>query len=132
VADQAQADTLTLAQREGRACLRCESTDAPLHPGETITTRVDVGVVRDTVTALCTACVVADQVCARDRFKVEQQPARGRQPGLWAIRDTATGDLVQTPDEHGRLETEVYALRDSANDWIRRNRYLSEVGRGRP
>lgn len=52
---------LTPDQLAGEACLRCESTDAPLHPGETITTRVDVGVVRDTVTVLCTACLVAEQ-----------------------------------------------------------------------
>ncbi|GAA0694510.1 hypothetical protein GCM10010193_56440 [Kitasatospora atroaurantiaca] len=58
---QAQADTLTDDQREGRACLHCESTEAPLHPGETITTRVSVGVVRDTVTALCTPCLVTDR-----------------------------------------------------------------------
>lgn len=50
---------LTEEQIQGRACRRCTSTVPPLHPDETITTRVSVGVVRDTTSVLCTPCLVA-------------------------------------------------------------------------
>lgn len=68
---------------------------------------------------------------ARQRYVVEQQPAQGRQPGLWAIRDTETDELVQTPTVDGGQETELYAIRDTAESWISRNRYMEAYGRGR-
>lgn len=49
---------LTEAQIHGRACRRCGSEDPPLHPDEPLTTRVATGVVRHTVTAVCTPCLV--------------------------------------------------------------------------
>ncbi|GAA1191495.1 hypothetical protein F4556_005731 [Kitasatospora gansuensis] len=46
-------------QLAGRACHRCGSAEAPLHPDEPIEVRVSRGVVRDVVTVLCTPCLVA-------------------------------------------------------------------------
>jgi RNase P subunit RPR2 len=55
---QQSATELTEAQTNGQACRGCGSTEAPLHPDKTITTRVATGVVRDTVTVVCTPCLV--------------------------------------------------------------------------
>ncbi|WP_457028123.1 hypothetical protein [Kitasatospora sp. P5_F3] len=52
---------VTTAQSVGAACLHCHSEQVPLHPGPTITTRLDVGVVRDTASALCTPCVANER-----------------------------------------------------------------------
>jgi hypothetical protein len=65
------------------------------------------------------------------RYRPEQQlggtsPNGRTLPGLWAIRDTETGALVQTAGE-----AELHATREGAAGWIRRNRYLGEVDRGR-
>lgn len=46
-------------QIHGRACRVCGSGDAPLHPDETITTRPNEYVSRETVSVLCTGCLVA-------------------------------------------------------------------------
>ncbi|WP_405019535.1 hypothetical protein OHV05_24365 [Kitasatospora sp. NBC_00070] len=66
-----------------------------------------------------------------DRYRPEQQlggiSENGRVlPGLWAIRDTQTGALVQTAGE-----LELHATDEGVHAWIRRNRYLTEVDRGR-
>ncbi|MDH6578603.1 hypothetical protein [Kitasatospora sp. MAP5-34] len=45
-------------QVHGRACRCCGSAEAPLHPDKALVTRVTTGVVRDTVTAVCTDCLV--------------------------------------------------------------------------
>ena len=44
----------TAAQLDGTACIDCGSDDGSLHRGETITTRVDRHVVRDTTVVRCT------------------------------------------------------------------------------
>lgn len=51
---------LTEAQLDGTGCIHCGSDDAP-HRGETITTRVAPGVVRDTTVARCTPCLKASR-----------------------------------------------------------------------
>lgn len=70
------------------------------------------------------------------RYKPEQQPdgttPNGRmRPGLWAIRDTTTGALVQMPGEDGEPELVTFALPDLAAVWIRSETYLQEAGHGR-
>ncbi|GAA0705597.1 hypothetical protein GCM10010193_70870 [Kitasatospora atroaurantiaca] len=70
---------------------------------------------------------------ADGRYIPEQLPERPRDgkrplPGLWVIRDTKTGKLVL--DSIGELD--LYSTEDGANGWIRGNKYLSEVGCGRP
>lgn len=49
---------LTEDQIHGRACRHCGSTEKPLHPDEAITTKPGPGVARDTITAVCTPCLV--------------------------------------------------------------------------
>ena len=58
---QAREVLVTTAQAAGAACLHCHSDRAPLSPGVTLTTRVDTGVVRDTVSTLCTPCVASER-----------------------------------------------------------------------
>jgi len=69
---------------------------------------------------------------ADERYVPEQLPATPRPdkppiPGLWAIRDTKTDELVTNGDE-----IEAFAMRRGVLEWIRRNKYVSEVGSGRP
>jgi len=52
--------SLTDSQLEGTACVDCSGGDAP-HRGETITTRVADGVVRDTTVVRCTPCLKASR-----------------------------------------------------------------------
>lgn len=47
--------TLTDDQVHGRACRECGTKDGPLHPDEALVTRAATGVVRHTVTVVCTA-----------------------------------------------------------------------------
>jgi hypothetical protein len=73
---------------------------------------------------------------AAGRYQPEQQVGgaslNGRTlPGLWAIRDTHTGGLVQVPDEDGTPVLVTFTLRDLATAWIRRETYLQEAGHGR-
>lgn len=73
---------------------------------------------------------------ADSRYRPEQQVGgttpNGRQcPGLWAIRDTKTGALVQMPGENGEPELVTFALPDLAAVWIRSETYLQEAGHGR-
>lgn len=73
---------------------------------------------------------------AAGRYQPEQQPgettANGRvRPGPWAIRDTNTGALVQTPGEDGTPELVTFPLREQAAAWVRRETYLQEAGHGR-
>ncbi|MDH6576613.1 hypothetical protein [Kitasatospora sp. MAP5-34] len=56
--EEARQVLVTAEQMEGLACLRCGSTEAPLHPGPAITTRVADGVVSTTVSVVCTPCLV--------------------------------------------------------------------------
>jgi len=58
---EAQADTLTDDQIHGRACRECGAKEAPLHPDETLVTRPYADVIRETVSVLCTGCLVADR-----------------------------------------------------------------------
>lgn len=51
---------------------------------------------------------------ARERYTVERQAPVGRQPGLYAVRDTATGELVLGSD--GTLE--LFSMEFSAERWI--------------
>jgi hypothetical protein len=74
---------------------------------------------------------------ADGRYKPEQQvggtTANGRvRPGLWAIRDTKTGALVQAPGEDGEPELVTFTLPSLATTWIRSETYLQEAGHGRP
>lgn len=55
------AATLTSDQLAGAACVSCGTEDIPLHRGETITTRVADGVVRDTTVVRCTPCLIASR-----------------------------------------------------------------------
>lgn len=66
---------------------------------------------------------------AHDRYRVEQQPADGERPGLWAIRDTTTGELVRGSD--GALE--LYSMKYAAQAWILREHGLGQsvMTRGR-
>lgn len=50
--------TLTEDQIHGRACRHCGTTEQPLHADEEITTPAGPDVVRDTVTTVCTPCLV--------------------------------------------------------------------------
>lgn len=59
--DEAQVGVLTDDQIHGRACRGCATAEAPLHPDETVTTRVIEGVIRETVSVLCTSCLVASR-----------------------------------------------------------------------
>lgn len=54
-------DAQPLGQLDGTACADCRVTDVPLHRGETVTTRVDDGVVRDSTVVRCTRCLVASR-----------------------------------------------------------------------
>ncbi|SDS56480.1 hypothetical protein SAMN05216371_0171 [Streptomyces sp. TLI_053] len=54
------------------------------------------------------------------RYEPVQLPAEGRDPGLWAVKDSATDDLVR--DDGHVLR---WGIRSSAESWIRR-----EVSRG--
>ncbi|MDH6579224.1 hypothetical protein [Kitasatospora sp. MAP5-34] len=60
---------------------------------------------------------------ARERYTVERQAPVGRQPGLYAIRDKATSELVLGSD--GRLE--LFTMDFSAERWI-----ISQISNGRP
>jgi len=53
------ASTLTDDQLHGRACLHCESKGPPLHPDKTLVTRVSEDLIRETVSVVCTPCLVA-------------------------------------------------------------------------
>jgi len=70
-------------------------------------------------------------VSADQRYQIERLPPRERPdkkpiPGLWVIRDTTTDELVETGDE-----VEVHSMRAGAEDWIRRNRYVTRGDSGR-
>jgi hypothetical protein len=56
-----ESSQLTQEQRDGSACsgVGCGTTEPPLHPGKTIEIRDVPGVVRDVVTVICTACLLA-------------------------------------------------------------------------
>jgi len=56
---KAQAEPLTDDQIHGRACRECGTKKAPLHPDETLTTHPYPDVIRETVSVLCTPCLVA-------------------------------------------------------------------------
>ena len=53
-------DQLSEGQLAGTRCIDCSGRNAP-HRGETITTRVADGVVRDTTVARCTPCLKASR-----------------------------------------------------------------------
>ncbi|MFG3051931.1 hypothetical protein ACGFZP_13400 [Kitasatospora sp. NPDC048239] len=56
----------------------------------------------------------------RDRYVPVQLPATGRCPGLWAVRDTTTGDLAREEDENGRPTPLRFAIADGARAWVAR------------
>ncbi|WP_406088852.1 hypothetical protein [Kitasatospora purpeofusca] len=49
------------------------------------------------------------------RYQPEQLPSQGRNVGIWVVRDTKTGDLVE---EDGRVLT--WGVKASAASWIGR------------
>jgi hypothetical protein len=49
-----------------------------------------------------------------------QLPATGRCPGLWAVRDTETGDLVREVDEAGQVTTLRFGIVEGATAWVDR------------
>jgi hypothetical protein len=56
----------------------------------------------------------------RDRYVPVQLPATGRCPGLWAVRDTETGDLVREVDEAGQVTTLRFGIVEGATAWVDR------------
>ncbi|MFB7617843.1 hypothetical protein [Kitasatospora sp. NPDC056181] len=54
------------------------------------------------------------------RYVPVQLPATDRCPGLWAIRDATTGDLVREDDERGRSTVVRFGTESSARDWVTR------------
>ncbi|GAA0694517.1 hypothetical protein GCM10010193_56450 [Kitasatospora atroaurantiaca] len=71
------------------------------------------------------------------RYQIERLPPRERPgktpiPGPWAIRDTATGKLVEQPDERGRAAVVLFSMDDSALAWISNNRYVTRGDSDRP
>ncbi|MDH6130677.1 hypothetical protein P3T37_000044 [Kitasatospora sp. MAA4] len=52
-------DLPSKSQLGGTECIDCGTAAGPLHPGETITTRVGPGVVQDATVVRCTPCVKA-------------------------------------------------------------------------
>ncbi len=49
------------------------------------------------------------------RYRVKQQPRQGRNPGLWVVEDTSTGQLVR---EDGHVLR--WGIESSAQSWISR------------
>ena len=58
---------------------------------------------------------------ARERYAVERQPEVGRQPGLYAILDKTTGELVT---DDGVLL--LFTMKHSADAWIGARAYMEQ------
>lgn len=111
------------ARLHGEACIHCGSTQPPLCPDRRVQTRVSEGVLKTWDVVTCLPCKGGPTALSpRDRYRVEQRPAEGQRPGLWAIRDQQTGGLVL--DSDGALE--LFAMEDSARAWIRREHGLGQ------
>ncbi|GAB2695731.1 hypothetical protein [Kitasatospora kifunensis] len=82
-------------------CADCGAKDAP-HLGETKTTRIADGVVRDERVRRCTPCQLA-----RPRYEPEQIYS-----GHWVIRDRRYGVIVATDDDD--CSPRIYSSRDTA------------------
>ncbi|SFO14244.1 hypothetical protein SAMN04489713_104254 [Actinomadura madurae] len=96
---------LTLAQRDGRACVACRIDVAPMRP---------VGIVDGVQVFACLSCDTGDQ-------GDDEQPATGTIPGEWPngepddVRDMARrrADLAQRADNLATmLEAEADGIRD--------------------
>ncbi|WP_406197369.1 hypothetical protein OH807_11885 [Kitasatospora sp. NBC_01560] len=55
-----------------------------------------------------------------DRYVQVQLPSTRRCPGLWAIRDTESGELVRQENEAGTEELLRFAVEQSASAWVAR------------
>lgn len=62
----------------------------------------------------------SQRIAARYKPEQVQESARGGVPGLWAVRDTQSGDLVR--DDGGVLH---FPIQDSAQGWISRQANLA-------
>lgn len=110
--------SLTHAQLPETACIACGTSEEALHRGETITTSVSPGVVRDTQVLRCTRCLLASRTARYEAMRLPD-PINGHH--WWAIFDHRAGKWALNNGE-----TERFPWRDGALGWIRRQVYIDQ------
>jgi hypothetical protein len=99
------------------ACTHCGGTHGRMVAGEPAA--APPGAIR--LTRFCAVC----------RYEVAKRDPDGAGRVMWGVRDRARGGgWVQTPDENGVPVDEIFSIRQSAEQWVRAKRYVSEGALG--
>ena len=112
-------DTQTSQPVGAQAGIACDTSEESLHRGETITTPVSPGTVRDTQLMRCTTCLLASR---KNRYEAARLPDLVDGRRWWGILDHRTSSWLVTNDKIQR-----YSWRHSAVSGINRRQNLDAL-----